>query len=57
MTNKQKKMTKELNRLKLNIDKIIKEIKKTEFERNSIEAYNKEQKTQVEVMEKLREER
>jgi uncharacterized protein (DUF3084 family) len=56
VTQKQKKLTKELNRLKLNIDKILKEIKKAEHEKNAIEGYNKEQQTQVEVMEKLREE-
>ena len=56
VTQKQKKLTKELNRLKLNIDKILKEIKKAENEKNGIEGYNKEQQTQVEVMEKLREE-
>ena len=45
VTGKQKKLTKELNRLKLNIDKLLKEIKKAENEKNGIEAYNKEQKT------------
>lgn len=53
----QRSLTKFLNRIKLDTDKLQKEIKKAEIENNGIYSYNKEQTTQVEVMEKLREEK
>jgi chromosome segregation ATPase len=45
LTQTQKRLTKTLNRLKLDIDKQLKEKKKAETEYKGIESYNKEQKT------------